>query len=388
MHRVACALFPISTLIPALIDKTMTDSILASRLPELVNLAKQSDSSARRTLLRELTDSFFGGTEIKPIEKDLYGAVLGDLTRAMEVEVRSEIARRFADSPNAPRSLMLQMASDEISVATPVLSHSPVLQDSDLINVIRSGSSQEHIRAVSARPNINEAVTDAIVEHGDDNTLHALLSNETAKISREASETIVDRAKLNPDLHEATVNRTNLPVDLLNEMYFVVEERLRSKILEENSRLSPEELDAALSISRTRVATDHGTLPPDYAESLAYVEELRSAGQLTPQVLARFLRSGSRSSFLIALSQLADIDYHTAQNIIEKRELDALAVVCRAADLDKALFLTYAVVLLNSESNAMGKARSYATMYSQLDVENARRTLRFWKTRRSALHAA
>jgi two-component system sensor histidine kinase TctE len=41
-------------------------------------------------------------------------------------------------------------------------------------------------------------------------------------------------------------------------MYFVVEERLRSKILEENSRLSPEELEQALAAGRARVATDDG----------------------------------------------------------------------------------------------------------------------------------
>ena len=55
-------------------------------------------------------------------------------------------------------------------------------------------------------------------------------------------------------------------------------------------------LESALAAGRTRVATDDGALPPDYAESLAYVEELNVASQLTPPVLARFLRSGSRTS--------------------------------------------------------------------------------------------
>lgn len=361
---------------------------IRSRLPELMSLAQQSDSGARRTLLRELTDSFFGSTERTPVEQGLYGAVLSDLSRAMETEVRAELARRFASIPDAPHQLMRQLAHDHASVATPVLTYSPVLTDADLIDVIRSGNDQAHMRAVSQRNSVNEAVADAIVEHGDDDTLHALLSNEGARLSRAANETAVDRAKANPALHDVTVNRTGLPIDLLNEMYFVVEERLRNKILEENSRLSPAQLEAALAAGRARVATDDGALPPDYSESLAYVEELRAAGQLTPQTLARFLRSGSRSCFLIALSQLADIEYHTARDIIERRELDALAVVCRAANLDKALFLTYAVVLLNNEGDAMGKARTYATMYSALDSDTARRTLRFWRTRRAAAQTA
>ena len=87
---------------------------------------------------------------------------------------------------------------------------------------------------------------------------------------------------------------------------------------------------------------------------------------------------------MIALAQLADVDFHTAAQIIERRELDALAVICRAADLDRALFLTYAVVLLNTERDAMTRARGYASMYGDLTREAALRTLRFWKLRRSA----
>ncbi|WP_292052478.1 MULTISPECIES: DUF2336 domain-containing protein [unclassified Brevundimonas] len=364
------------------------DTSIQSRLPELMNLARQTDSSARRTLLRELTDNFFGAPERTPIEQELYGVVLSDISRAMEIEVRAQLAERFASASDAPHQLIKQLANDEAAVAVPVLSRSPVLTDDDLIHVIRTRNSQEHIRAVTKREHVPEAVSDAIVEHGDDDTLHALLSNEGARLSRAASESAVDRAKANPDLHDVTVSRASLPIDLLNEMYFEVEERLRAKILEENARLDPEALEEALAVGRTRVATDDGSLPPDYAESLAYVEELRSANQLTPQTLARFLRSGSRSCFLIALSQLADIDFHTARNIVERRELDALAVVCRAADLDKALFLTYAVVLLNNDGNAMGKARSYASMYTQLDRDTALRTLRFWRTRRAVMQSA
>ena len=364
-----------------------TGSPITTRLPELMSLAQQSDSNARRTLLRELTESFFGTPDRTPVEQDLYGAVLGDLTKAMEQEVRAEISRRFATAVDAPRHLVRLLANDHIEVSRTVLTHSPILDDNELIHVI-TNNSQAHMLAVSQREIVTEAVSDAIVEHGDDNTLHALLSNDGARLSRAASEPAVDRAKANPSLHEVTVNRAELPIDLLNEMYFVVEERLRAKILEENSLLSPQQLEHALAAGRARVATDDGSLPSDYAESLAYVEELRAANQLTPQVLARFLRSGSRTSFLIALSQLADIDFNVARNIVERRELDALSVVCRAADLDKALFLTYAVVLLNNDGNAMGKARSYGMLYTALDIETAQRTLRFWRTRRAAIQVA
>ena len=194
--------------------------------------------------------------------------------------------------------------------------------------------------------------------------------------------TAVERAKANPALHEAAVARRGLPADLLNEMYFVVEARLRQRILEQNAAMDPALLESALAAGRARIATVDGALPADYAESLAYVEELKAAGQLTPQMLARFLRSGGKTSFIIALAQLSDVDFHTAAQIIERRELDALAVICRAADLDRAIFLTYAVVLLNTEGDAMGKAHGYARMYADLTRDAAMRTLRFWRMRR------
>ena len=356
----------------------------ASRLPELIALAQEPSSEKRRALLRELSDAFFGVSERTEAETALYGAVLGDLTQAMDAAVRAELAERFATAPDAPVQLIRRLAEDEAeAVAEPVLRASPVLTEADLIRVIRSRG-QGHMRAVSLRADVPEAVSDAIVERGDDQTLGVLLGNQGAHLSRAASEAAVGRALANPALHAVTVERAALPPDLLNDMYFAVEARLRRHILAQNARMDPALLESALAAGRARVAADDGVLPPDHAESLAYVEELRAAGQLTPEMLARFLRSGSRTSFLIALSQLADIDYHTARQIIDRRELDALAVVCKAADLDRALFLTYAVVLLNTEDNAMGKARAYAGMYNELSRDAALRTLRFWRMRRAA----
>jgi uncharacterized protein (DUF2336 family) len=354
-----------------------------SRLPELIALAEEGSSEKRRALLRELTEHFFGAPGRTAAEAGLYGDVMARLADDMETVVRAELAVRFAEVSDAPRTLIRRLANDEASVAEPVLARSPVLTDEDLLGVVRQHG-QAHLRAVSNRATVSEAVSDVIVARGDDETLGTLLRNDGARLSRQASETAVERARANPALHEAAVERAGLPPDLLNDMYFVVEARLRTRILEQNAKLDPALLDSALAAGRDRVATEDGALPADYSECLAYVEELKAAGQLTPQMLARFLRSGGKTSFLIALAQLADIDFHTARQIIDRRELDALAVVCKAADLDRALFLTYAVVTLNDDGDAMAKAHSYARMYAELTRDAALRTLRFWRMRRGA----
>jgi uncharacterized protein (DUF2336 family) len=353
-----------------------------SRLLDLIDLAKENSSTKRRELLREMTDLFFSvhAPQTEP-EVALFDTVLCQLSSEMEETVRAELGIRFAPEDRAPRGLVRKLANDAIGVAEPILATSRVLSEQDLLDVVRT-QGQDHLRAVSKRGEVSEAVSDVIVERGDDQTLGVLLGNEGAKLSRGASESAVDRASRNRDLHEAVINRADLPPDLLNEMYFVAEARLRQRILEQNARIDPALLEQALAKGRNRVAAEDGALPPDYDEAEAYISELRNAGELSPKVLARFLRSGGATHFLVALSQLADIDFHTARRIVEKRELDALGVVCKAADLDRALFLTYVVVLLGQDGDAMARAQEYGKMYAALPRETAMRTLRFWRLRR------
>jgi len=352
-----------------------------SRLLDLIGLAQEPTPDKRRILLRELTDQFFGTAHLEMTESETYGDILTELTSQMERAVRQELAERFSARTNAPARLIRSLAYDEVAqVASPVLQSSPVLTDQDLLGVVQTRG-QAHMRAVSRRAIVSETVSDAIVEHGDDETLGVLLSNQRASLSRRASETAIDRAKVNPQLHEAAVSRANLPPDLLNEMYFVVESRLRQKILEQNALLDPALIENAVAAGRARIATADGNLPSNYAESLARVEKLRASNSLTPQVLANFLRSGDQTDFIIALSLLADIDFHMVRRILISRQLDALAVICRAANMDRPLFLTYAVVLLGSDANAIGKARSFGSLYQALSIETAQRTLRFWRLR-------
>lgn len=355
----------------------------ASKLHDLIELAREPSSERRRELLREVTDLFFTTDEnAAPAEMALFDDVLSQLSNEMEEAVRAELSGRMAKAQRPPRRLLGALANDVISVASPVLTSAP-LSVEDQLRVARTHG-QEHLRALSQRPGVSTAVTDAIVERGDDKTLGVLLRNESAELSRQAHETVVDRAAANPELHEAVVDRHNLPPDLLNEMYFMVEARLRDRIMERNAELDPSELEAALSAGRKRVATRDGALPPDYAEAEAAIRAMRARNAVTPQSLASMLRNNETTKFLVALCDLAQIDFHTARRILERKELDALSIVCKAADFDRPLFLTFAILILDREADAMGRAREYGELYTQLPKETALRTIRFWRMRRSS----
>ncbi|CAN5336785.1 DUF2336 domain-containing protein [soil metagenome] len=353
-----------------------------SKLLQLIELAQEPSSERRRELLREVTDLFFATTDTAaPTEAGLFDEILSQLSSDMEEAVRVELAERMSETDKAPRRLMAGLASDVIAVAKPVLTKSNALSLEDQLKVART-LGQDHLRALSQRQGVASVVTDAIVERGDDHTLTVLLRNETAELSRQAHENVVDRAAANPALQEVVIDRHSLPADLLNEMYFMVEARLRDRILERNAQLDPTELEAALAAGRKRVATRDGALPADYAKAEAAVRALRVKNAVTPQTLAGMLRNGATTEFLVALADLADIDFHTARRILERKELDALAIVCKAAGFERALFLTFAVLILDREADAMGRAREYGELYAELPKDSAMRTIRFWRMRR------
>jgi len=354
-----------------------------TKLHDLIEMAQEPSSERRRELLRGVTDLFFASEDVRGGgEMDLFDDVMSQLAGEMEEAVRAELAQRMAEAEAPPQGLLRDLARDaSIEVARPVLEGSNALTDDDLLSVARTRG-QDHLRAISQRPLVSEAVSEAIVERGDDDTLGVLLKNEGAQMSRETHELVVDRAAENPALHEAVVTRKTLPVDLLNEMYFVVEAKLRGEILSRNNEIDPADLDAALAAGRKQLAARDGALPADYAESEKQIRILRLRGAITPPVLAGFLRARETTKFLVALSELAEIDFHTARRILERRELDALSIVCKAAGFDRSLYLTFAVLILDRDANAMGRAREYGELYEELPREAAQRTIRFWRMRR------
>ena len=353
-----------------------------TKLDELIALAKEPSSQRRRELLREVTDLFFTASGPHgPQELSLFDGVLTVLARDMEREVRAELAERMAEATQPPRALLAGLAGDEaIAVAGPVLREAKSLSEDDLLVVARTRG-QEHLRAISQRPDLSETVSDVVVDRADDETLGVLLRNNEAPLSRQSAEKVVDRAAENPALHQAVVDRNTLPIDLLNEMYFVVEHRLREQITARNAEVDPAALEAALAAGRKRVAQNDGALPPDYAESEAYVNGLKARSAMTPATLASLLRNGQRTRFLVALADMGEIDFHTAKRIVDGQQLDTLAVICKAADCDRTLFLTFAVLILDP-GKGMAVAEEYGRRYVELPRETATRTLRFWRMRR------
>lgn len=354
----------------------------ASRFALLKDLQTATSSEERRDLLRRVTgalsDSAQPGSEAEFRELD---KLLSQVAREYAVQVRTEFAQLVASSVTRFCESAEQFAMDDIAVAEPVLRNAGGLSDDILIRVARE-KSQAHKLAVTKRHNVSVAVSDALVEHGDDNVVASLLENATAQIAEHTYDKVMVRAEENPALQAPLIRRESVPLDLLHNLYQRVEAQLRGEIVAKFGSASPDDLERAFKRSRERVSNNYTSLPEDMPAARKRLRSLQMSGKLAPAILPTLLREGgpSRTVFGLALAQLTDVEFHIADRVQAARDLDTLALLCRGARFDKGIFTSLAIILSPSSEGLAG-VEKFNELYDAVPVEAAQRAMRFWKLR-------
>lgn len=353
----------------------------------LLDLAKETSSEKRRELLRQITDVFLADPpERSDRESLLFDEIVGAVAADLETQVRVELSHRVAQSNVIVTRTARRLAMDVIEVAAPVLESSKSLSEADILEVIDS-QSQDHMAAVARRAGIGVNVSSALVAKGEDRVVASLLENRTARMDRETYEKVADRAQTNPVLHAPFVRNAQAPLDLLNKVYLKVENDLRREIMRKFHGVSPAELEAALEASRNHLSSAYGALPGDFQGARDHVAALDKKGQLKPPMLVQLLRENRRTAFLVAFSQLVDVEFDLSRRLVDNKDVDALAMLCRGAGFDRGLFVTICL-LVAGDGTGIGKADQFGKLYEQVPVAAAQRALRFWKVRSKSNGAA
>ena len=355
----------------------------APRFALLAGFNGQSSSEERRELLRKVTEAMDNPCPAGRSAQELDG-LLAAVASDYSAHVRADLAKLVASNDALFACSAQLFALDDIEVARPVLQHAKNLSDSTLMEVI-AGKSQEHLMAVTLRPSISATVSHALVERGDDHVVSSLLSNDGARIEAETFEAVAVRAQTSTMLQGPLVRRSDVPIGLLNELYTSVEKSLRAEILRKLGDVPPEEIERAFQKNRQVLNKLYGDIPADMDASLKRVDKLMRHKALAPASLVSLLREGqaSRTAFKLAFARLADVDFDLVQRAVESGDLDTIALLCRGARFDRALFVSLAINL-DGKERALGGAEEFGALYEAVPVEAAQRAIRFWKVRKAA----
>ena len=353
--------------------------VIGKRYSKLLEIAQITTSTRRRELLNEITEMFFSSEGVSESENHLFGEVLTKIASALGQEVRRELSEKFSKG-NAPRELAISLANDEIDIAYPIIRTSCSLTDTDLIQIAADKSTKYQL-AITERHLVSEEVSSALVQHGDDTVVASLLRNEGASIDDATYGKVVERAENNQDLHAPMVNRKNIPIEYLNQIYLVVEQQLRDEIMDRNAKISPLELETAMKRASKNISFKRGNVPEDYEKYKRRVAIMKANGNLNAKDLPNIWRNGEYTLFRLAFAEICGLDYTTIDNMIKKQDMDGLAILCRAKDFDRGLFVALAVFVLGD--SGMSNAEKLGKMYNSVPVETAGRALRFMQVRRN-----
>jgi uncharacterized protein (DUF2336 family) len=297
---------------------------LQRRAIELMELARDPSVAAREELVAELYRLCGASAALTAEERELAVDLVLDIVKGAETAVRQRLAEHVAGDPQAPRSLVLALAWDQIAVAFAVLVESEVLTEADLIKIIRERPLEYQLGAAQ-REIISELVATAFVDSGDPQVMRWLLENPGARISHEAMTTIVETSIGEAGLQKPLLARADLPADLAARMLAFVSDDLRQRIIGSGGTL-------ALPLTPTRPADANET------RALAIALKLRASGQLTADLLSQALRAGKALEFDALLARFCRVSIAAARQMQASPTGEALAVALKAQGVDKRGF--------------------------------------------------
>ncbi|MEP6446275.1 MAG: DUF2336 domain-containing protein [Hyphomicrobiales bacterium] len=130
-----------------------------------------------------------------------------------DYEVIIDAANTFARLDFSPHSLILKFAHKEIAIAAPVLEHSIILNDDDLIDIMKKFDSS-YCKYIARRTELTNLVTDTLISNADMNTLISALKNPGATFSAEGFKELATIGSVDKIFGQALFDRSDMPLSL------------------------------------------------------------------------------------------------------------------------------------------------------------------------------
>ncbi len=346
-----------------------------------------ASSDRRVEVLRRVTDLFVGQSDqISEEQSDLFGGVLNELIKNIEDRALAELSTRVAPFPNAPRDAVRALARhDNIEISGPVLAQSARLTDSDLIEIATT-KSQAHLARIAGRNSLNAKVTDALVDHGDDDVANTLARNSGAHFSDVGMAKLVMQSDGDDRLIESIAARTDVPPHHFQNLLSQATEAVREKLLQ---RAPPERQHAiknVLSNISARIAPQPVSAAR-YAEARRVVNNFNQDTELLKMKVFEFAIKKRLPEVIVSLSVLSAVPVDDIDRLFSVSNVTGLMAVCRSVMLDWES--AWAVIMISaSAASFQAELSALQGQYDTLSPQSAQRLVRFWQTRQKVARSS
>jgi uncharacterized protein (DUF2336 family) len=291
--------------------------------------AEATRSLARAWLISDLSEGDRAAAE---------GALLMQLDDASPL-VRQAMAEVFARSAEAPAAIVQALSLDQPSVALPVLEHSPLLIDADLVDIVATGNSETQC-AIARRIHLPASVCAAIAEVGTAEAALELIENAYAELAPFSWDRIVERHG-----HLAAIRESMLVLEDLPAATRVAKlsETLAQFVVARNW-LSADRAVRVAGEARDRSTVNIAAVSRG-EDMRGLVQHLRVTSQLTAGLILRALLSGNLELFEAALAELSGLPASRVSALLYDRGSVSLHALLKRAGLPESTFAAFHAAL-------------------------------------------
>lgn len=282
-------------------------------------LLHDNSASARIDILRKVS-GIYRPEALSESEQLLAEQIFRLLVRDSVEKIRESLADSLKDNPHIPKDIILALAGDVESVATPVLSMSDVLSDADIVNIVHNTKDVWRYLAISQRATVSEVVSEALVETERGEVINALLDNKGAAFSDVSYGKIADLASDNSDkaMADKLAQQPSLPVAVVEKLMNAVSEEISVR-LAKSYGIDREQLESGAHHALEQTTLDLIAVHNDRAQTARLVDQLYHADRLTASLIINALCHGNLDFFELSLAMLAQVPAENAKILISDR---------------------------------------------------------------------
>ncbi len=294
-------------------------------------LVREPSSKVRADIAQKVAASYNTQSftpKANKIATDILRLLLQDTSR----QVRKVLAQELKLHHNAPHDIIVALANDELDIAEEILIHSTVLQESDILELIRANEDVKKMIAISKRKHLSERTSTALVATGKVQIVNSLLENTGAEISDSCYSFIMTEFRHDQGILEALVYRGGLSYTLAEKLYSLVSGSLKKQI---TKRYLMPRIIVEKSANDVREAAILRFLSPWMTDEdvLALVGQMQSAKRLTSSIIIRALCLGEIAFFEAAMSKRVRIPLSNVRKLLKDPGDSGFSALYRASKL-------------------------------------------------------
>lgn len=295
----------------------------------------------RRQLSQRLADAIcLPASKLTPQERHMAGDVLVELLRSTDVDIREAVSKRLTMLNEAPRTILIILAKDDINVARHVLENSKSLTDSDMIQIARKVSGA-HREVLAQRRNLSDAVVDVLVEFMEENVCETILKNKSSALSETAIQRILIQSRAHQPYVELLIRRDELRPSHGLTMFWWADASNRRKILHRFAVTRHVLQDSVMDLFP--LAAADGWQDAGVRKALQFIERRqrnraaieRSAYSSLEDAIADVAKTGLDRHKTEEISYMSGIKPATGAQILTDKGGEAVAILCKAPGLKR-----------------------------------------------------